>query len=385
MAEPTTKHAGADDIVDDMKSLSLGTSSHIYKNIMLVVKLGDASLVYLTRELIQWMLTNFPKITIYLQDVFDGSKELDAKELIADCKTRHERLQYWSVGSIKEVHENIDLVITLGGDGTVLFVAGLFQMKAPPIMSFALGSLGFLTTFNFENFKKDLKTVLNGENRLNVRMRLFCKHFTRKPNSVDEETGETVYTYEVAREYHVLNEATIDRGPCPYLSDIEIYGDGTLFTEAQGDGVIIATPTGSTAYSLSAGGSLVHPRVNAIAITPICPNTLSFRPIILPEDMVLQIKVPVTARGTAWVCLDGKVNFELAKGDYVIMAASPFPIQTVESSAAQYIHSIRRTLNWNRRMPQKSFSDILSPKNKVKYDDCQRAKLPIDVVDKIED
>ena len=105
----------------------------------------------------------------------------------------------------------------------------------------------------------------------------------------------------MAAEYHVLNELTIDRGPSAFISMLEVFGDNSLLTVAQADGLIIATPTGSTAYSLSAGGSLVYPSVNAIAVTPICPHTLSFRPIILPDSMKLKVKVPLNSRALSLI------------------------------------------------------------------------------------
>lgn len=165
-------------------------------------------------------------------------------------------------------------------------------------------------------------------------------------------------------EQQVLNELVVDRGPSPFVTNLELYGDGSLLTIAQADGLIIATPTGSTAYSLSAGGSLVHPGVSAISVTPICPHTLSFRPILLPDGMFLKIKVPVTSRSTAWCSFDGKVRKELSKGYYVTIQASPFPFPTVIASKTEYMDSVSRNLNWNVREQQKPFSSYLKPETR---------------------
>ncbi|KAF0267133.1 hypothetical protein FOG48_03828 [Hanseniaspora uvarum] len=254
----------------------------------------------------------------------------------------------------KKNNNLIDLVITLGGDGTVLYVSNIFQENVPPVMSFSLGSLGFLTNFEFENYDKSLEKLFTKKITTKLRMRLSCIVFR-------EETGEIT-------ERQVLNELVIDRGPSPFISNLEVYGNGSLLTVAQADGLIIATPTGSTAYSLSAGGSLVYPEVNALCITPICPHTLSFRPIILPDSMILTIKVPKDSRSTAWCSFDGKNRLELFKGDKVYIRASEYSFPTVEAKKTEFIDSIRRSLNWNQREPQKSLGHLLSGKNKSKYE-----------------
>ena len=255
---------------------------------------------------------------------------------------------------IEKNNNLIDLVITLGGDGTVLYVSNIFQENVPPVMSFSLGSLGFLTNFEFENYDKSLEKLFTKKITTKLRMRLSCIVFR-------EETGEIT-------ERQVLNELVIDRGPSPFISNLEVYGNGSLLTVAQADGLIIATPTGSTAYSLSAGGSLVYPEVNALCITPICPHTLSFRPIILPDSMILTIKVPKDSRSTAWCSFDGKNRLELFKGDKVYIRASEYSFPTVEAKKTEFIDSIRRSLNWNQREPQKSLGHLLSGKNKSKYE-----------------
>ena len=187
-----------------------------------------------------------------------------------------------------------------------------------------------------------------------------------------------IYPIEFVAEHTVLNELTIDRGPSPYISMLELYGDGSLLTVAQSDGIIIATPTGSTAYSLSAGGSLVYPTVNAISVTPICPHTLSFRPIILPDSMNLKIKVSPKARNTSWVSFDGRYRKELLQGEFVTITTSPYMFPTVESSPTEFIDSIRRTLNWNSREEQKSFTSVLSSRNREKFvSEMNRANMEV--------
>ncbi|AMD21168.1 HEL112Cp [Eremothecium sinecaudum] len=338
------------------------------ENLMIVTKKQDTSLIYLTREMVEWILVNFPTITVYVDLKLKTSKRFNASELIKDANCADHKIKYWTPELVNEHKDFFDLVVTLGGDGTVLFISSLFQREVPPIMSFSLGSLGFLTIFKYENFKEDLTRVLQSRIRTRMRMRLYCKVYRRNSKSSAERKEKNTKKYELISSYHVLNELAIDRGPSPFLSMLELYGDNSLLTVTQADGLIIATPTGSTAYSLSAGGSLMYPSVNAIAVTPICPHTLSFRPIILPDSMTLKVKVPMNSRATAWAAFDGKNRVELLKGDYISVAASPYALPTLESSPTEFIDSIRRTLNWNAREPQKSFAHMLSVKNQLKYD-----------------
>ena len=337
------------------------------ENLMIIIKQNEMSLIYLMRELVEWLLTNFPSIMVYLEDQIKGSKRLDVDDICTDSKCSAKRVKYWNREFLDDNVGFFDLVMTLGGDGTVLFASSIFQQHVPPVLSFSLGSLGFLTNFKFENFKRDLPMILNNKIKTNLRMRLECKVFRRKEPVANPVTGKKLCVSELSSEHHVLNELTIDRGSSPFISNLELYGDSSLLTVAQADGLIVSTPTGSTAYSLSAGGSLVYPSVNAIAVTPICPHTLSFRPIILPDSINLKVRVSVTSRATAWAAFDGKNRVQLQPGDYISISASPYAFPTVESSPTEFIDSISRTLNWNIREEQKSFTHMLSEKNKEKF------------------
>ncbi|MCD7471663.1 hypothetical protein HAX54_012257 [Datura stramonium] len=184
-----------------------------------------------------------------------------------------------------DLHERVDFVACLGGDGVILHASNIFRGAVPPVISFNLGSLGFLTSHPFEDYKKDLRQVIHGNNTLDgvyitLRMRLRCEIF---------RSGKAM----PGKVFDVLNEVVVDRGSNPYLSKIECYEHDRLITKVQGDGVIVATPTGSTAYSTAAGGSMVHPNVPCMLFTPICPHSLSFRPVILPDSARLELKVTV--------------------------------------------------------------------------------------------
>lgn len=336
------------------RNLAKATIQLHVRAIMIVTKARDNSLIYLTREVVEWLLKREEDIIVYVDSKLKNLTRFDSAGILQTYPKAASLLRYWNKKVIFKNPERFDLCITLGGDGTVLHVLSLFQTIVPPVMSFALGSLGFLTNFRFEQFNKRMTTVLDTGVRAYMRMRFTCRVF-------DAE-------HRLVREQQVLNELVVDRGPSPYVTNLELYGDGSLLTVAQADGLIIATPTGSTAYSLSAGGSLVHPGVSAISVTPICPHTLSFRPILLPDGMLLKVKVPGSSRATAWASFDGKARTELSKGFYVTISASPFPFPTVRSSKTEYFDSVGTNLNWNAREQQKPFSQYLTGNNKSAFE-----------------
>jgi NAD+ kinase len=145
------------------------------------------------------------------------------------------------------------------------------------------------------------------------------------------------------------------------MSSTEIFGDDEHFTSVQADGVCVATPTGSTAYNLAAGGSLCHPENPVILVSAICAHTLSFRPIILPDTIVLRIGVPYDARTSSWASFDGRERVELQPGDYVTISASRYPFANVMSEGRRsedWVNSIRGKLGWNSRQRQKSYKEV---------------------------
>lgn len=330
------------------------------RSVMVVTKARDNSLIYLTRDLVYWLMAT-PRnglphgVTVYVDSKLKNSRRFNAPSLVKESPVFKDLLKYWTPEMTNKNPEIFDLVITLGGDGTVLYVGGLFQNIVPPIISFSLGSLGFLTNFPFEDYKKSLTGALETGINVNLRMRFSCTVF--------DNTGKRLCSHQV------LNEIVIDRGPSPWVSMLELYGNDSLLTVVQADGLILSTPTGSTAYSLSAGGSLVHPEIPAMSVTPICPHTLSFRPMLLPDSMVLRVSLPVRSRATAWASFDGRNRLQLQPGYYVTVRASQFPFPTVISSPTEYIDSVSRTLKWNVRQQQKPFEHLLSTPTLRQYND----------------
>ncbi|KAF5837531.1 ATP-NAD kinase-like domain-containing protein [Dunaliella salina] len=175
-----------------------------------------------------------------------------------------------------------------------------------------------------------------------LRMRMECqviRSHSEEPTEVQE----------------VLNELVIDRGSSSFLTNIECYEKGRYITRVQADGIMLATPTGSTAYSVSAGGSMVHPNVPAMLLTPICPHSLSFRPIILPDYAEIELRIPVNARSPAWVCFDGRSRQELQGGDKVRVKMSENPMPTINRTdlTGDWFDSLDRCFRWSDRLEQK--------------------------------
>ncbi|CEP03873.1 hypothetical protein PBRA_003480, partial [Plasmodiophora brassicae] len=240
---------------------------------------------------------------------------------------------------------DVDLVVCLGGDGTLLHVSSLFQGQCcPPVVAFAMGTLGFLTPMNIADARCQLTRVL-GANAAEVfttlRMRLWCDVY-RKGSSEPE------------LRYQVLNECLIDRGGNAVLTCLDLFVDGELVTVVQADGIIVSTPTGSTAYSMSAGGSIVAPTVHGILITPVCPHTLSFRPAVIPDSSVVRIRVSDHTRArTACASFDGTHRTPLNPGDEICLSMSAMPIPTVNDRQfnTDWFASIVEKLHWNVRVP----------------------------------
>lgn len=216
------------------------------RNIMIVTKARDNSLVLLTRELAEWLLST-PRygsdlgVNVYVDAKLRNSKRFDAPGLLQKEPRFAQMLQFWTPDLCWTSPDKFDLVLTLGGDGTVLFTSWLFQRVVPPVLCFSLGSLGFLTNFEFTEYKSHLNAVMGDVGmRVNLRMRFTCTVFRK-----DRSKGAEVGAVEEGEQFEVLNEVVIDRGPSPYVSNLELYADNELLTVVQADGCIFSTPTGT--------------------------------------------------------------------------------------------------------------------------------------------
>ncbi|XP_052156217.1 putative NAD kinase 3 isoform X1 [Oryza glaberrima] len=306
------------------------------QTVLFVTKPNSNSVHALCAEMVRW-LKEHNNINIFVEPRV--SKELATEDSYFNF------IQTWDNDEeMKTLHTKVDLIVTLGGDGTVLWAASLFKGPVPPVVAFSLGSLGFMTPFSSELYRECLDHVLKRPFGITLRSRLQC-HVIYDSAKNEVDTEEPIL---------VLNEVTIDRGMSSYLTYLECYCDSSFVTRVQGDGLIISTTSGSTAYSLAAGGSMVHPQVPGILFTPICPHSLSFRPLILPEYVTLRVQVPINSRGQAWASFDGKGRKQLGPGDALICSISPWPVPTacLVDSTTDFLRSIHEGLHWNLRKSQ---------------------------------
>lgn len=332
----------------------------------------------------------------------------------------------WKEDEFENVHKQVDFVVSLGGDGTLLWVSSLFTHACPPVISFAMGSLGFLTHFAVADYKRHLNYTIKGGFYLTLRSRLAgtivrggsdpvrsdverrrasvqprSKSRSRRANTqvnmviqeglspakgvsgpspneptkgrsprprhrsgfaraqsslaLDRGRGGDALTArkDNAVTFSALNEVLI--GNSTALTNLDCYADDVFTTKCQADGLILATPTGSTAYSLSAGGSMVHPQVPGILCTPVCPHSLSFRPIVYPDTTRIAIVVCKDARGQHTVTFDGRNRTQLRNGDRVDVRVSDYPIPAIcrVGETEDWFTGVRNLLHWNLRATQK--------------------------------
>ncbi|KAF7456353.1 ATP-NAD kinase [Cryptosporidium felis] len=238
------------------------------------------------------------------------------EEAIKEMKAIDSDLILSSTSRVRDdLGEVVDLAISLGGDGTLLWLSHLFQASVPPVVSVAMGSLGYMSLFHYSKAREIVDRIM--------RQRTFAVSLrSRLTLHIPREGGEVERT-------SCLNECVFERGNRHCLASIDVYCSGSYFTRVFADGLILATPSGSTAYSMSAGGSIVHPKVSGILFTPICPHTLSFRPVILPGSTELLIHVPESSRDGVQVALDGRRVAELRSGQFAAVTMSSYPLPLV--------------------------------------------------------
>lgn len=240
-------------------------------------------------------------------------------------------------------HVEADLILILGGDGTLLSVARRLRGRAVPLMGVNFGRLGFLSSFTPQNFEEHLEQHL--QHPLPVRHRMMLEASVL-PAGVPCDTRDGA-ALESGRRFvaTALNEAVVTAGPPFHMIELEVSADGDAGVRYFGDGVIVSTSSGSTAYNVSAGGPIITPDLDAFCVTPICPHSLSFRPVVVsPKSTIVIAGVKVNA-GTTLFC-DGQANTKLAPGDKVIVRRSPHDVLLIEDPDARQWRSLAEKLNW---------------------------------------
>lgn len=225
-----------------------------------------------------------------------------------------------------------DCIVTLGGDGTLLTTARVVGDSGVPILGINLGSLGFLTQQSEKALIESLERVLSGDFGIEKRMILSA---TADP-PVD------------SNRVYALNDLVVDRGSLSRLIVIHLYADGDYVSSYRADGLIISTPTGSTAYNLAAGGPIVYPTMDAILISPICPHSLTLRPMVLSGGSMLNLEVD-SPHGEASLTADGQTVYPLEKGHKIMIKAADFYVNLIRFSDSSFFDVLRRKLNMGRQ------------------------------------
>jgi len=224
---------------------------------------------------------------------------------------------------------NLDLVLVLGGDGTLLYAASLVGEKGVPILGVKIGGLGFLTEVKEQELMQMIEKAVCANPPVEERMLL--KASVKKSES-----------------YLALNDIAIGKAIFSRMVDIELKVDGYELAAMRADGIIFSTPTGSTAYCLAANGPIVHPRVQAIIIVPICAHSLTFRPLVLPADSKIQARVKTRGGGTHLVA-DGRLDRKIRDRDVIEIARAKNPLKLVTSPTMNYYEILGTKLGWGSK------------------------------------
>ncbi|MGD2080371.1 MAG: NAD(+)/NADH kinase [Nitrospirota bacterium] len=266
----------------------------------------------LLKDLVPWLLER--KFEVYLEKEVAAFK--DAKSV--------PRSEFPGV---------VDMVVVLGGDGTMLGTARLVAPRGIPVLGVNLGGLGFITEIYTDELLPAMEKIIKGECPTEERMMLAAR-ITRE--------GE-----EISR-YTALNDIVINKGAVARIIDLEVRVNKTYVTLFKSDGAIVATPTGSTAYSLSAGGPILYPTLHALVLTPISPHTLTNRPVVLQDDAKIELTLKSRSDGVL-LSLDGQVGYTLRGGDTVEVEKSPHVATLFRAGGRDHFDILRTKLKWGER------------------------------------
>ncbi len=232
-----------------------------------------------------------------------------------------------------EVAEGCDLLIVFGGDGTLLAAARALRGREVPLFPVNLGGLGFLTAIAVDAVCPELERALRGEHRIGTRRMLHC-----------EVMRDGVRT----AAYEALNDIVVTKASIARIIDLDAFVNDNFVCAYKADGLIVCTPTGSTAYSLSAGGPIIFPRVAALCMTPICPHMLTNRPVILPDAAVITL-LSRTRDADAYLTIDGQIGEPLREGDKVVCSRSEHVLRLIRPPKSMFFDVLRQKLKWGER------------------------------------
>jgi NAD+ kinase len=281
------------------------------RRVGMILKLGKPEAVEIARQLADWLRTlgHEPVVT------GEGVEVAGARHVTSD-----------------ELGEAIDLLVVLGGDGTLLNGAAMVAERGIPILGINLGHLGFLTSCAPADAQVAIERAISGQLPLEERLRLRAV--------LKRASGEEIVKF-------ACNDVVVSQGALARLIELEAFLDGNLITRYRADGLIVGTPTGSTAYTLAAGGPIITPDTRAVVVTPICPHTLTNRPLVVPAASRLSVRLAVPA-AHVMVTIDGQWGTKLEPGDTVEISQASPPLYLYRP-AESYFEVLREKLSWGER------------------------------------
>jgi NAD+ kinase len=276
--------------------------------------------------------TDRPDFRPKLVGIIEWLESRGCRVVVEETAARLFDLQGATSASREVLPGAVDLAIVFGGDGTLLSAARLVEFGRTPILGVNLGSLGFLTAVALDELYAALERILAGQHRIERRSLLRAElHPLEGPRRV----------------FHALNDVVLSRGAQGRIICINAFINDEFMAAFLADGMIISSPTGSTAYSLSAGGPIMYPTLKAIVLTPICPHTLTHRPLVIPAEG--RIRMVLTAGDDVTLAVDGQVGAPLQEGDGVVCTESDHEVELVLPSDRSFFDVLRQKLKWGER------------------------------------
>ena len=291
------------------------------KTIGITLKPGSKEAVYACMELLRWVLKNLKSFNVTNALIYDFNFENSG--LVLPFGNKCDEVQI----------KRSDIIIVFGGDGTLLSTVRLIDGMSVPILGVNSGSLGFLTETPLDSYMGMLSRVLLGEFDVEYKSMVDC---IKKVKGEEDMLG------------CALNDIVVARGPYSKLITLDVCENGTFINKYRADGIIVATPTGSTAYTLASGGPIVYPYVNALIVTPICPHTLSNRALVVPDSMVLELRLTKDeeAYGDVYVALDGQEHTKITGQESILVSKSKKQVCLIKNPDINYFNIVRTKLKW---------------------------------------
>lgn len=289
------------------------TEERKIETVGIVVKPGQADALKTARELAEWLGSRGLKVA---GEPHCPAEAIDQSDSLAGA----------------ELCSSSDLIVVLGGDGTMISTARLVGDSEALVLGINYGSLGYLTDFRIEEMYEALEAIFAGNYEIDRRVMLRAEHWRNESKQA---------------EGRVLNDVVINKAALARIIEIEVKLNGHFVNAFRADGLIVSTPTGSTAYNLSAGGPIVYPSMNALVLTPICPFSLTNRPIVIPDTANVELELKNENEGVV-LTLDGQIGYALSSGDTVRIRKSSTTFNLVQPPNRNYFDVLRNKLKWGR-------------------------------------